>query len=225
MNETSIDGQDVALPDLRIESHFKNARLYNALVEEFTGEAIARSEANGGRGRIPVLTVAAERCAVDKSHVYGFVNLTESPISHIAKEPRWKDSALRISERLGVDPGELFPLHLYEGQLSKPVVKELNSLAFLTLVQARNVPALLSPFGEVWNRERSALIEQALGTIPDRSADILRMRFGLDGKGEATIKEVADKWRISVARVQQIEARARRMLRHPMRGLKRLCED
>jgi RNA polymerase primary sigma factor len=47
-----------------------------------------------------------------------------------------------------------------------------------------------------------------------REQEVLRMRFGLDGSQEQTLKQVAEVLGVTRERVRQIEARALRRLRH-----------
>ena len=47
-----------------------------------------------------------------------------------------------------------------------------------------------------------------------REREVLRMRFGLDGSQEQTLKQVAEVLGVTRERVRQIEVRALRRLRH-----------
>jgi RNA polymerase primary sigma factor len=64
-------------------------------------------------------------------------------------------------------------------------------------------------------RER---VEQALDTLTPREARILRLRFGLDGSHPYTLEEVGAKFGLTRERIRQIEGKALRRLRHPMRA-------
>jgi RNA polymerase sigma factor (sigma-70 family) len=58
-------------------------------------------------------------------------------------------------------------------------------------------------------REQNAMIGLALDTsLPSRSAEIIRRRFGLDGMPEQTLEEVGQVLGITRERVRQIEAKA-----------------
>jgi RNA polymerase primary sigma factor len=66
------------------------------------------------------------------------------------------------------------------------------------------------------------IIENVLSTLDKREAQVLRLRFGLEGKG-LTLEEVGEQYNLSKERIRQIELRAFRKLRHPAR-LKALKE-
>ncbi len=67
---------------------------------------------------------------------------------------------------------------------------------------------------------REATLE-VLNTLTPREAQILKMRFGLDGDGqERTLEEVGRHFSVTRERIRQIEAKALRKLRHPSRSRK-----
>ena len=70
-------------------------------------------------------------------------------------------------------------------------------------------------------------IAQVLATLPERDQRILSKRFGLDGKGERTLKEIAQELRVTRERVRQIQEKALEKLREGPRGreLLRLADD
>lgn len=61
--------------------------------------------------------------------------------------------------------------------------------------------------------ELGIAVESAMRRQPRREQEILRMRFGLDGRTESTLNEVAAIFGISKERVRQLEVRAMRGLR------------
>jgi len=73
-----------------------------------------------------------------------------------------------------------------------------------------------SPFDVAAVKMMPAAIEKLLEPLDDREKIILRMRFGLDGAGEArTLEDVGEKMNLTRERIRQIEARAMSKLRHP----------
>ena len=60
--------------------------------------------------------------------------------------------------------------------------------------------------------------QRLLSTLNPREEKILRMRFGIGEKTDYTLEEVGKQFGISRERVRQIEERALRKLRHPLRN-------
>lgn len=68
---------------------------------------------------------------------------------------------------------------------------------------------------------RMNLIEQmriALATLTPREEKVLRMRFGIGENANHTLEEVGNDFSVTRERIRQIEARALKKLRHPIRG-------
>ena len=61
-------------------------------------------------------------------------------------------------------------------------------------------------------------IDNILGTLTEREATVLRLRFGLGGKCERTLDEVGKQFKVSRERIRQIEQEALQRLRHPARS-------
>jgi RNA polymerase primary sigma factor len=58
-------------------------------------------------------------------------------------------------------------------------------------------------------------LRRALGTLTDREATVLRLRFGLDSEREHTLAEVSEQLGVSVERVRQIQVRGLSKLNSP----------
>ncbi|AGF78411.1 RNA polymerase sigma factor, sigma-70 family [Desulfocapsa sulfexigens DSM 10523] len=61
-------------------------------------------------------------------------------------------------------------------------------------------------------------IDSILDTLSSREAQVLRLRFGLDGRCECTLDEVGKQFNVSRERIRQIEQEALKRLRHPARS-------
>ncbi len=63
-------------------------------------------------------------------------------------------------------------------------------------------------------------IEEALKSLTEREARVLKMRFGLGDGNEHTLEEVGQQFKVTRERIRQIEAKALRKLKHPSRSKK-----
>lgn len=63
-------------------------------------------------------------------------------------------------------------------------------------------------------------LDEVLGTLTDREAKVLSLRFGLDGGQSRTLEEVGKVFGVTRERIRQIEAKALRKLKHPSRRKK-----
>ncbi len=61
-------------------------------------------------------------------------------------------------------------------------------------------------------------LEELLDTLSPREARVLRLRYGLSNESSHTLEEVGAKFGLTRERIRQIEGRALRRLRHPMRS-------
>ncbi len=78
--------------------------------------------------------------------------------------------------------------------------------------------ASLSPVQSAYQSLLKEKLEEILSTLSPREARILRLRFGLDDGRIYTLEEVGQKFGLTRERIRQIEGRALRQLRHPMRA-------
>ncbi|EKU70978.1 RNA polymerase sigma factor RpoD [Selenomonas sp. F0473] len=60
-------------------------------------------------------------------------------------------------------------------------------------------------------------ISEVLNTLAPREAEVLRLRFGLEDGRSRTLEEVGQSFGVTRERIRQIEAKALRKLRHPVR--------
>jgi RNA polymerase primary sigma factor len=63
-------------------------------------------------------------------------------------------------------------------------------------------------------------LKKILETLPEQEADVLRLRFGLVDGCPYTLEEVGAKFNVTRERIRQIEAKALRKLKHPLRSKK-----
>ena len=61
-------------------------------------------------------------------------------------------------------------------------------------------------------------INTLLETLSEKEADIINMRFGLNGVAPMSLKEIGDRYNLTKERIRQIEKKALARLRHPSRS-------
>jgi len=75
-----------------------------------------------------------------------------------------------------------------------------------------------SPSDSLLTQDLTAQVERALSSLTPKEAEILRLRFGIGEEGEHTLEEVGQRFDVTRERIRQIEAKALRKLRSPLRG-------
>ena len=84
-----------------------------------------------------------------------------------------------------------------------------------------------SPVESLLSDDLTAQVERALSGLSEKEAQILRLRFGIGEEGEHTLEEVGQRFDVTRERIRQIEAKALRKLRSPLRarGLRSFVEN
>jgi RNA polymerase primary sigma factor len=106
------------------------------------------------------------------------------------------------------------------------ISRELVSLD--TPVYAERDSSILSDFVEDsgYKQPEDQMVEKSLqfdinsllSTLSDKEAEILRHRFGLNGRSPLSLKEIGDKYHLTKERIRQIEKKALKRLQHPNRS-------
>ena len=86
-----------------------------------------------------------------------------------------------------------------------------------SFVEEDNTPG---PVDATSNAMLSEALTEILGTLTEREADVLRMRFGMYDGRTHTLEEVGQIFGVTRERIRQIENKAIRKLRHPSRAKK-----
>ena len=77
-----------------------------------------------------------------------------------------------------------------------------------------------SPAGEAVFSMLGVQIEDVLYTLSNREKEVIKLRFGLSDGYQRTLEEVGSVFNVTRERVRQIEAKALKKLRHPVRSQK-----
>jgi RNA polymerase primary sigma factor len=100
--------------------------------------------------------------------------------------------------------------------LSTPVGNEENS-TLGDFIEDDNIPGPAEVASGELLREQ---VHSALGQLSKREQEVLEMRFGLKDGQSHTLEEVGQAFGVTRERIRQIEAKALRKLRHPIRSRK-----
>ncbi len=79
-------------------------------------------------------------------------------------------------------------------------------------------PHPADPAAEATVRSARNRLQELLVVMPRRSAEILSLRFGLDGSAPRSLREIGETVHLSRERVRQIEAEALELLRNLFDG-------
>ena len=167
-------------------------------------QSITRSIADQARTiRIPVHMVETINKVKKTSNQLLHLNGREPTPEEIAKELGMTSEKVRDILRVAQEPVSL----------ETPIGEEEDSHLgdFIPDEDA------LAPADAVSQMMLKEDIEKALKTLTPREAKVISLRFGLDDGHPKTLEEVGAMFDVTRERIRQIEAKALRKLRHPMR--------
>lgn len=168
-------------------------------------QTITRSIADQGRTiRVPVHMIDRIR------HLYKAARSLEQ---ELGRPPRVDE----LAKRLEVDPRKvqwMLKVSWLPLSLESPVGEDEDSELGM-FVEDDKTP---SPAQATYQNMLGQKIEEVLTSLSAREARILRLRFGLENGRTYTLEEVGEKFGLTRERIRQIEGKALRRLRHPMRA-------
>lgn len=78
--------------------------------------------------------------------------------------------------------------------------------------------SLLTPEANVDSQVRSEILNTVLATLEDRESEVIKYRYGLMDGEPKTLEQVGNIYGLTKERIRQIEAKALRKLRNPLRA-------
>jgi hypothetical protein len=156
---------------------------------------------------IETVAELSRQTGVSQSELGDYLRLLKSAYSERLGDFRL--SVKRLCEFFNCLPDHIFP----EEHLHTPLTTNTSSVE-VSMEELKGIPGLLGPSPDVAliRAEVDDALYAALNNLNERQQDILRLRFGLDGRAH-TLEEVAEKHGVRKERVRQLEARALRLLR------------
>ncbi|MBI3624879.1 MAG: sigma-70 family RNA polymerase sigma factor [Candidatus Rokubacteria bacterium] len=148
-------------------------------------------------------------------HMVETLNRISRVSRNLASEKGREPTPEELAQRAGV-PAQKVRLILESSRkplsLETPIGEDSQLGDFL---EDKNVG---SPNDSLLGRDLEVQVERALATLSPKEREILRLRFGIGAASEHTLEEVGQRFAVTRERIRQIEAKALRKLRHPLRG-------
>jgi RNA polymerase primary sigma factor len=154
------------------------------------------------------------------------------PVHLIAKISGLRRAARKLTEDLGRDPtdeelsGEAgMPVHkvahlrsvsVQPASLDAPLggaAGEPDSSSLGEVVRDENA---VSPFDRLTEKNATEDLNAVVESLDRREAEIIKLRFGLDGRSEMTLQEVGARFHVTRERIRQLEDLALRKMRRLM---------
>ena len=151
------------------------------------------------------------------------------PVHLVDKISKMRRTAMALAEEFGREPSDeelamelgiptnkvahLKSVSIRPTSLDAPISDEGDSATFGEIVGDENAT---SPFENVRERNLKSDLNRMINSLDKREADILRMRFGLDGHDELTLEEVGRKFKVTRERVRQLQNLALQKIRKLM---------
>jgi RNA polymerase primary sigma factor len=170
-------------------------------------QAITRAIADQARTiRIPVHMIET---------INKLIRVSRSLVQEIGKEPSCEEIAKKMD--LPVNKvRKIIKIAQEPISLETPIGEEEDS-HLGDFIEDKLIP---SPPDTVIHINLREQIEEALKSLTEREAKVLKMRFGLGDGNEHTLEEVGQQFKVTRERIRQIEAKALRKLKHPSRSRK-----
>jgi len=133
--------------------------------------------------------------------------------------PKKKKLIKALECALNCEIEEIFPPEFIEA-IKKKIGTPLERIVDIKQLPeyTRGELMLPSPEKAYELKEMMKSIEESFKSLTEREAKVLKMRFGLGDGGECTLEEIGQQFKVSRTRIQQIEAKALRKLKHPSRN-------
>ena len=92
--------------------------------------------------------------------------------------------------------------------------EDMPELPCIPMLEGEHV----DPLEELHKKEMIALVQEVMETLGPRAIKVLQMRFGIGLTQDYTLEEVGMIFNLSRERIRQIEGKALRLMRHPVRS-------
>jgi RNA polymerase primary sigma factor len=151
------------------------------------------------------------------------------PVHLVDKISKMRRTAMALTEQLGREPTDeelaielqiptskvahLKSVSVRPASLDAPIGEEGDSGTFGDIVGDDNA---VSPFEGLRDKNLSNDLSDMVNSLDEREAEIIKLRFGLEGRDELTLEEVGRKFRVTRERIRQLEYLALTKMRKAM---------
>ena len=151
------------------------------------------------------------------------------PVHLVDKISKMRRMAMKLTEELGREPTDeelaielqiptskvahLKSVSVRPASLDAPVGEDGDSATFGEIVGDDNA---ISPYDGLRDKNQNSDLHAMVDSLDEREAEIIRLRFGLDGKDELTLEEVGKKFHVTRERIRQLEYLALSKMRRAM---------
>jgi len=151
------------------------------------------------------------------------------PVHLVDKISKMRRTAMALTEELGREPTDeelaielqiptnkvahLKSVSVRPTSLDAPIGEDGDSSTFGEIVGDENA---ISPFDSLRDRSLNSDLKAMVDSLEPREAEIIRLRFGLEGASELTLEEVGRKFKVTRERVRQLQNIALSKIRKAM---------
>ena len=152
------------------------------------------------------------------------------PVHLVDKISKMRKMAMKLTEEFGREPTDeelaielqiptakvahLKSVSVRPASLDAPIGRDGDSSAtFGDLVSDDNA---INPYDGLREKNFNADLHVLVDSLDKREAEIIRLRFGLDGRDELTLEEVGQKFHVTRERIRQLEYLALSKMRHAL---------
>ena len=121
-----------------------------------------------------------------------------------------------VGEELNMAPGKIAQLRtaaIRPASLDAPVGEDGDSATFGEIV---GDDSAINPYDNLRDKNMNTDLHDMVDSLDKREAEIIRLRFGLDGRSELTLEEVGRKFNVTRERIRQLEYIALGKMRRAM---------
>ena len=151
------------------------------------------------------------------------------PVHLVDKISKMRKMAMKLSEQLGREPTDeelaielqiptskvahLKSVSVRPASLDAPIGESGDSGTFGEIVGDDNA---VSPYEGLRDRNQNSDLNDMVNSLEKREAEIIKLRFGLDGRDELTLEEVGKRFNVTRERIRQLEYLALSKMRRAM---------